>query len=251
MNPKKRNLLIAFVLFDLLLVIGALWFVNWGLNAYDLSPTVDLALQSSPQVTVSENTDENWIIFTPTEVEPQTLFIYYPGARVPTEAYAPLLKEIAAQGILVVTPHMPLNFAFFAANEADDILAAYPDYDLDLIGGHSLGGAMAHIYTYNHLDQIDGLILFGSYGTEKTSLANTTLPVLSIYGSEDMGAETIAASTNLYPADINYVRIEGGNHAQFGDYGLQAGDGTATISRDEQQTLTVQAVTEFVTALEK
>ena len=251
MKSNKRKLLFAFVIIDTLIVAGVLWFVNWGLNAYDLPQSIQQDLESSNKVTVTENTEEKWIIFTPAEVEPQALFIYYPGARVPAEAYAPLLNQIASQGILVVTPHMPLNFAFFASNEADDILAAYPDYDLNLIGGHSLGGAMAHIYAYNHINQIDGLILFGSYGTENTSLATATLPVLSIYGSEDMGAETIASSTKLYPADAQFIRIEGGNHAQFGDYGLQSGDGTASILRIEQQTITVEAVAQFVASLEK
>lgn len=36
--------------------------------------------------------------------------------------------------------------------------------------------------------------------------------------------------------------IEGGNHAQFGNYGIQSGDGEATISADEQQRQTVDFI---------
>lgn len=36
--------------------------------------------------------------------------------------------------------------------------------------------------------------------------------------------------------------IEGGNHAGFGDYGPQQGDGEATISADEQQEIAADAV---------
>ena len=39
--------------------------------------------------------------------------------------------------------------------------------------------------------------------------------------------------------------IEGGNHAGFGSYGAQRGDGTATISAQEQQDQAAQAIVAF------
>jgi hypothetical protein len=36
------------------------------------------------------------------------------------------------------------------------------------------------------------------------------------------------------------VRIEGGNHSQFGWYGFQPGDRWASISREEQQAVVVR-----------
>jgi hypothetical protein len=44
----------------------------------------------------------------------------------------------------------------------------------------------------------------------------------------------------------NIVVIEGGNHAQFGNYGKQKGDPDATISREEQQDKAVEAIKEFL-----
>ena len=44
----------------------------------------------------------------------------------------------------------------------------------------------------------------------------------------------------------NVVEIEGGNHAQFGNYGPQKGDLPATISAEEQQARTVAAIEEFL-----
>ena len=38
------------------------------------------------------------------------------------------------------------------------------------------------------------------------------------------------------PKDTQYVSIEGGNHAGFGNYGVQKGDSKATISNEQQQT---------------
>jgi hypothetical protein len=42
------------------------------------------------------------------------------------------------------------------------------------------------------------------------------------------------------------VVLEGGNHAQFGSYGPQRGDGTATLSASEQQERTRAALREWL-----
>ena len=48
----------------------------------------------------------------------------------------------------------------------------------------------------------------------------------------------------------NVVAIDGGNHAQFGHYGKQKGDPDATISREEQQRIAVDAIEDFLTVRE-
>ena len=40
--------------------------------------------------------------------------------------------------------------------------------------------------------------------------------------------------------------IAGGNHAQFGDYGEQAGDGKAEIALQEQQRRTIEEIKGFL-----
>jgi len=52
----------------------------------------------------------------------------------------------------------------------------------------------------------------------------------------------VQANAVYLPNDTNLVLIEGGNHGQFGYYGKQLGDNPATISREEQQRLTVETV---------
>ena len=42
------------------------------------------------------------------------------------------------------------------------------------------------------------------------------------------------------------VEIDGGNHAQFGSYGLQRGDPPAEITPQEQQARTVEAISDFL-----
>ena len=49
------------------------------------------------------------------------------------------------------------------------------------------------------------------------------------------------------PADAAEVIIPGGNHAQFGDYGPQKGDGEAAILPDEQLGQTVRAILPLLT----
>ena len=77
----------------------------------------------------------------------------------------------------------------------------------------------------------------------KRQLSGFRNPGCSVFGSEDGLAtgKKIEASKQLLPPDTIWVKIEGGNHAQFGWYGDQAGDNVATVSREEQQEQTISA----------
>lgn len=243
---NRKRLLIGAVLILIVVLAG---FVIWaGTPAGALMDTTTTALQSGDNVTV---TRERWLTFTP-DIRPQTGFIFYPGGRVLPEAYSPVLRAIAEAGYLVVAPAMPLNLAVFAPNTADEIIAAYPSIETWVIGGHSLGGAMAADYAHNNIDDIAGLVLWASYPQESDSLADTTLSVVSIYGTLDGLAtpEKVAASRDYLPADAVFVALEGGNHAQFGDYGDQGGDNPAQISRDDQQAQISTATLELLAGVE-
>ena len=50
----------------------------------------------------------------------------------------------------------------------------------------------------------------------------------------------------LAAADTTEVVIEGGNHAQFGDYGIQFNDGVAKISKEEQLEITIREILKFL-----
>jgi len=66
--------------------------------------------------------------------------------------------------------------------------------------------------------------------------------IVQKYGGSSVATpEKIEASRTLLPENTFWIPIEGGNHAQFGWYGEQDGDQSATISRVKQQTLTVEA----------
>lgn len=173
--------------------------------------------------------------------------IFYPGAKVEDLAYAGLLKQIAADGADCFLVHMPCNFAFLGMNKADEIMSAY-EYEHWYLAGHSLGGAMAASYAANNSEKLDGLIFLAAYSTK--DLSNSDLKILSVYGSEDkvVNMEKIEQSRELMPDSYKEFLIEGGDHAGFGDYGKQSGDGTASVSAGEQKAQTAEKIINMITA---
>lgn len=165
-------------------------------------------------------------------------FIFYPGGKVEYMAYVPLMQACADQGVLCVLVEMPFNLAVLDMNAADGLQEQYPHIREWYIGGHSLGGSMAASYLADNAEDYEGLILLGSYST--ADLSRTDLDVLSVFGSEDKvmnRAKYDENRTNL-PDDFTEVIIDGGCHVYFGMYGAQDGDGTPTISSEEQIRMT-------------
>ncbi|OON93492.1 MAG: carboxymethylenebutenolidase [Epulopiscium sp. Nele67-Bin001] len=163
--------------------------------------------------------------------------IFYPGAKVEAIAYMPLLQQLADEGFSVVLVKMPFNLAFLNANAADDVLDLLKDHVSSwFIMGHSLGGGMASSYASDNPDKVDGLILIGAYIYGDYSPSNA----ITIYGTLNDNLEEYIDYTE------NIVIIDGGNHAQFGNYGAQDGDRDATISDVEQQAITVDAIMDFI-----
>lgn len=172
--------------------------------------------------------------------------IFYPGGKVEYSAYVPLMKALAAEGIRCVLLEMPFNLAVLDVNAAEGIRELYPEIEDWYIGGHSLGGSMAASYLADHSNEFEGLLLLGSYST--ADLSDTGLDVLSIYGSEDnvLNREKYDEYLPNLPDNFAENVINGGCHAYFGMYGPQAGDGTPTISNEEQIAITVSAVKEWI-----
>ena len=226
----------------LLLITAGAGFVLWASNPLGPMPEAQAAMSSDSQVQVEVG---DYFVFSPLQSNPVTGAIIYPGGRVDPRAYAPLAKEIAARGYLVVIAPMPLNLAVFGADQAGEVIQSYPQIERWAVGGHSLGGAMVARYAFRHPGQVSGLFLWAAYPASSDDLSNQNLTAVSISGTLDglATSEKIEASRPLLPASTRWVAIDGGNHSQFGWYGPQGGDNGASVDHLTQQTQIVAATT--------
>ncbi len=231
-NNRIRRILTVLLLAVLLTGVG---FRVYTAKYYRAGDTAMQILQDDADV-VSE---QDWLYIKGDE-EGATGLIFYPGAKVEHTAYLPLMKRFADEGINCFLVEMPFHLAIFGRNRAEKVMQAHPEIDTWYMAGHSLGGAAASAFAAGHEEETAGVILLGSYlyGDFPEMLSVT------IFGSEDM-----VLNRKKITYEYNVYVIEGGNHAQFGDYGEQKGDGTAGISADEQIAQTVERVCQAFPAI--
>ncbi len=226
----KKILKITAISLLLLMLVSTVAFFVWAGEYYK-------ADQKAISLLENENVEQHdrYTVISP-EGEAETGIIFYPGAKVEAIAYLPILQKLADEGYLCILVEMPFNLAFFDSSAADGAYELASEIDNWYISGHSLGGGMAADYAQNNAEKIEGLILMGSYiygdyPPEKS---------LTIYGTFNSNLEKGIDYTE------NIVVIEGGNHAQYGNYGKQDGDPDATITAEEQQDITVDAIVNFI-----
>jgi Alpha/beta hydrolase family len=58
--------------------------------------------------------------------------------------------------------------------------------------------------------------------------------------------EIFLKNLNKYPLNTTFITIDGGNHYNFGDYGRQVVDNNSTISKQEQQNMTINYILTFL-----
>ena len=172
----------------------------------------------------------------------KTGLIFYPGGKVEAKAYEPILAGLAEKGICVVLVEMPFNLAVLDSSAADGVINEFTNIQNWYIGGHSLGGAMAASYAANYQDKLKGVVLLAAYPTKELDI-----PVLSIYGSEDgvLNREKYKDSIGM-AKNLSEIIIDGGNHAQFGNYGEQSGDNKSKISSEKQWNQTTNEILNFI-----
>ena len=230
MSLRKKFVIAGAVALLVLAVLAGVFF--WYVSDYYQAEEVALEVMAQESgITVQDHLT----ILSPS-YPTDTAIIFYPGAKVEAEAYLPLLDQIRQIGVICILVQMPFRMAIFDAGAAEEVIAQFPEIQHWYVAGHSMGGAMASQFASEHPDQVDGLILmgaylYGDYPDEKT---------LTIYGSLNQSVEDHIDYTE------NIVEIQGGNHAQFGNYGPQKGDPPASISAQEQQKQTVDAIRAFL-----
>lgn len=197
------------------------------------------------------------IIFTPVADSNTSALIFYPGALVEPEAYAPMAHKVAVSGFKTIIVKLPYRLAPLKSHK-DNLARRTLDYINTekerswVVGGHSLGGKLAAQFANSHSNILDGLILIGTSHPRELDLSGLNLDVTKIYGSEDglASEEEVEIFAKNLPSHTYWIKIKGANHRQFGWYGYQLGDGTALISRAEQQRITTSAITDLLKKLQ-
>lgn len=231
-KQKKITWIMLTVVVVILILVGA--FYVYTLDYYRASEDVHQLIASEKQ---NIDITHKIMVVNPEETEAREIgLIFYPGGKVEAIAYLPLLYKLSQKGITCFLIEMPFNLAVFDINAANSVFEKYPEIKTWFIAGHSLGGAMASSYMKKNYNKVDGLILMGAYPINDAEVAT-----LAIYGSEDVNLDR----TKLENTE-NKIEISGGNHAYFGNYGEQKGDGKATITREEQQEIAVKEIIEFI-----
>ena len=214
-------------------------FFGYVSKFYRALPSAEKYLVSSDTVIVSEIPGGRLFDGTGT----RDAVIFFQGGKVDAAAYAPLLSMIAENGVDCYLIDAPFNIPFFGIGDANSIIAEN-GYERYFIAGHSLGGVAASAFCGANEDKCSGLIMLGAYSAADID----DIPVLLICGSNDglLDPNEYDKARERIHSDLTEFIIEGGNHAQFGDYGEQSGDNAAMISAEEQRTLTADKICEMI-----
>lgn len=230
----------------------------WLANSVRTQGVADNLLQSGQGVSVLDGSAS--LEFKPVKPVAKTALIFICGSGISAHAYAPLLRPIAEAGYPVFVIKLPWRFAPLGSHK-DDVVARASSLIANhsddtghwVIAGHSLGGALAARVAQGVGASMAALVLIGTTHPKADDLSTLGAAVTKIYATHDGIApvDRVLANKPLLPAHTDWVEIEGGNHSQFGHYGHQLFDGTASISREAQQAATRAAILEALAAVQE
>jgi dienelactone hydrolase len=237
---RLRRLAIAIALFA---VVAPAAYVMLAFEPAGVGPEL---LTSDAHVRVDDRADA--LVFRPLNDRAEAGLILYPGCPVAPEAYAPVAHRIAEHGYPVFVMHLAYRCAR-TEDQQQHLFAATLGITAAsqrrwVLAGHSRGAAYASRLVSQEPHAVAGLVLIGTTQPRDLNLASLTIPVMKIFASRDGVApeDVVKANAHLLPPATHWVRIEGGNHRQFGSYRYQLFDRSATISRQSQQEQTVAAI---------
>jgi hypothetical protein len=171
--------------------------------------------------------------------------LYFPGARVDPYSYIYPLVDLAAAGTTVVIVDPLFNMALVDTRGVSELTSDFPEITSWVLAGHSLGGVKACMEASH--PAVTHLVLFASYCAN--DISNLDIQVLQVTGDRDgLLDDTLRRDAEglLPPGRHTTVTIVGANHADFGTYGPQPGDGDSTRSNQVMRTLITDALTTHV-----
>ena len=183
------------------------------------------------------------VVLSPTNGAGSAGLLYFPGARVDPYSYLHSLVDVAASGVTVVVMEPLFNMALFDPRNLGELTSAAPNVQNWTLAGHSLGGVRACMLA-DHPD-VTGLVLLASYCANDVS--GLEIEVRQILASGDGLIDLVAVerARKFLPATTRTTTLDGANHASFGTYGDQPGDGPARLSRSDIR----EALTDLIVPL--
>ena len=216
-----------------------------------------------PESLVKETAD--YALYYSSDVIPPKALLFIPGGLVDPYVYVCWIEELVRRdsSIAVVLLKYTSNLAITNQGKAFKVMEKFPEVESWIIGGHSLGGVVACSVAHMEQEGVEALILMASWSREATDLSAWNGQVLSFIASGDSLAtrDEVFANSRYLPEGIEinslqaleivkgktyYYEIEGGNHAGFGCYGEQEGDGAALIDPEAQQAEFLSIVIDFI-----
>ena len=230
-------------------VLFTAWVV-WSMQAHNLPAGLRT---SSSTVTVSER--PNATVFMPqAAVAEQKALVFLPGGGVDPDAYLPFVRAVADAGWPTALVRLPWRTAFTDSSQIEvwrrvnDVRSSWGAARPIVLGGHSRGAMFTALFASRYPAELSGLLLIGTTHPRDFDLSSLQIPVLKVSGTRDCVADSKDSKANAakLPPQTVWTTIVGANHAQFGYYGSQLGDCSATISRENQQRQLLEEVLRWI-----
>jgi pimeloyl-ACP methyl ester carboxylesterase len=229
----------------------------WLINSVRTQGVSDELLRSTQGVRVLEGS--TGLEFRPASQGDRSALIFICGSGIHAHAYAPLLRPIADTGYPVFIVKLPYRFAPLASHKDEvvertlQLMASHPETPRWVVAGHSLGGALAARVALATRGRQVSFVLIGTTHPRDHDLSKLEARITKVYATNDGVApvDAVVANRRLLPETTAWVEIKGGNHSQFGHYGHQLFDGTATITREAQQAMTRQVLLDALGVTER
>ena len=172
--------------------------------------------------------------------------IFFQGGLADPKAYAPLCRRIAENGFTCHLIKMEWRLPQYDYEKITKM------FDLNtgqyVIGGHSQGAKMAAQFVYENPNIMKGLFLLGTSTPKDIDLSNFSIPTIKLYAENDglASVEEVMKFKDKLPKNTKLILIQGGNHSQFGFLGRLFLDDKPSISLEEQQQRTLEALVSFL-----
>ena len=205
------------------------------------SATLDVFRDDRVQV----ETSDARVIMSPAGDSLPRGILYFPGARVDPYSYLYPLADIAAAGTTVVVVDPLFNMALLDSKGVSELTTGFPDITSWVLAGHSLGGVKACMEASH--PAVTHLVLFASYCAN--DISDLDIEVFQVIGDRDGLLDDSLrreAESLLPPGQHRTFTIRGANHADFGTYGPQPGDGESVYSNRVMRTMITGALTTHV-----